>query len=56
MLRPARTAAAALCDAMADYARLIDLDGAPVAKVKAVVLQVFDALPGLNGPQAQPAG
>jgi hypothetical protein len=47
-LRAARTSAATLCDAIAEFARLIELDGAPVAKVKSVVLQVFDALDGLK--------
>jgi hypothetical protein len=55
-LRPARTSAAALCDTIAEYARLIQLDRAPVVKVKAVVLQIFDALDGLKAQQIQTAG
>jgi hypothetical protein len=56
VLRSARASASALCDAIAEYARLIELDRAPVAKVKTVVLQVFDALDGLNAPQVHSAG
>jgi hypothetical protein len=55
-LRSARAAAAVLCDAIAEYARLTELDGAPVAKMKVVVLQVFDALDSLNAPRAQSVG
>ena len=42
-LRSARASAAALCAAIGEYSDLICLDRAPVAKVEAVVLEVFEA-------------
>jgi hypothetical protein len=55
-LHPARQAASALCDAIGEYGRLIQLDRSPIAKVKAVVMQVFKAVADLNAPQESPAG
>jgi hypothetical protein len=55
MLLSARASTSALCDAIAEYARLIQLDRTPVAKVKGVVLQVFDALERLDAPHVRSA-
>ncbi len=46
---PARDAAIALCDAIGAYADLIQLDRSRIARMKGVVLQVFDGVENLNG-------
>ena len=43
-----RPAASALCDAIGAYGDLIQLDRSRIAKVKSVVLQVFDGVDSLN--------
>ncbi len=54
-LAPARASISNLCDAIAEYGRLVLLDGALIAKVKEVSLQVFAALPTLTPPQVSSA-
>jgi hypothetical protein len=44
----ARDSAFALCDAIAEYADLVKLDRSRIAKVKEVVLQVFDGVENMN--------
>jgi hypothetical protein len=50
-LRPAQLSASAFLDAIAEYADLVQLNGDSIAKAKATVMEVFDAMENLESTQ-----
>jgi len=54
-LKPAQLAASDLFDSIAEYANLIQLDGASIVKAKATMMQMFDAMENFDTAQVSSA-